>query len=68
MEPKDVRKRVEQIRKLAVPGADFEALHGLEDDLYEDVLKAIAMGVYAPQAIAGEALRTKKIEFPRYAA
>lgn len=68
MTPQDVRKRVEQIRKLAGPGADYEALHGMEDNLHQDVLAAIAEGVLEPQAVAAAALRTKKIEFPRYAA
>lgn len=68
MTPADVRRRVEIIRKLAVPGADYEALHGMEDDLYKDVLRAIAEGVLEPQAVAAAALRAEKIEFPRYAA
>lgn len=68
MTPADVRRRVENIRKLAGPGADYEALHGIEDDLYRDVLRAIAEGVLEPQAVAAAALHADKIEFPRYTA
>lgn len=68
MTPADVRRRVENIRKLAGPSADYEALHGMEDDLYKDVLRAIAEGVLEPQAVAAAALCAEKIEFPRYAA
>lgn len=68
MTPADVRRQVEIIRKLAVPGADYEALHGMEDNLYKDVLRAIAEGVLEPQTVAATALRAEKIEFPRYAA
>lgn len=68
MTPHEVLQRVATIRSLAGSGADYEGLHGMEDDLYRDVLRAVADGVREPRAVAAAALLTTDIEFPRYAA
>lgn len=59
----DVRERVENIRQAAF---DDEAAHGMEDELYAEVLKAIANGADNPEKLAAEALKTEKIEFSRW--
>ncbi|MEK5308355.1 hypothetical protein [Bacillus sp. FSL M8-0326] len=61
----DVRKRVEDIRREA-EAEDDETAHGMEDDLYAEVLKAIANGADSPEKLAAEALKTEKIEFYRW--
>ncbi|KLK98059.1 hypothetical protein XJ18_17675 [Bacillus pumilus] len=59
----DVRERVENIRQVAF---DDETAHGMEDDLYIDVLEAIATGADSPEKLAAEALKTQEIEFYRW--
>ncbi|QNH48712.1 MULTISPECIES: hypothetical protein [unclassified Bacillus (in: firmicutes)] len=59
----DVQKRVEAIRQAAF---DDETAHGMEDELYTEVLKAIANGADNPEKLAAEALKTEKIEFSRW--
>jgi len=59
----DVRERVENIRQAAF---DDEVAHGMEDELYAEVLKAIANGADSPEKLAAEALKTEKIEFSRW--
>ncbi|UNY40688.1 hypothetical protein KLEB271_gp63 [Bacillus phage vB_BauS_KLEB27-1] len=61
----DVRKRVEVIRNEA-EAADNETAHSMEDELYAEVLKAIANGADNPEKLAAEALETEKIEFYRW--
>lgn len=61
----DVRKRVEAIRQVA-EAEDDETAHGMEDELYAEVLKAIANGADNPDKLASEALKTEKIEFFRW--
>lgn len=80
MTPEDVRARVDQIREFAGPGCDYEALHGDEDKLHLDVLKAIAerwgqpifdrwgQSTFDPVGLAREAIKTEHIDFPRYGA
>lgn len=64
----EVRKRVEQVRAAARIG-DYEAAHNREDELWYDVLKAIALcQVDDPVAVANAALRTKGIDFQRVCA
>jgi hypothetical protein len=58
-------------RVAAIFGAagDPERAHGLEDELYLDVLRAIATGRcldYPPEDFAEEALRASAVSFPRY--
>lgn len=59
----DVQERVEVIRQIAL---DDETAHGMEDELYIDVLGAIANGADNPEKLAAEALKTLEIEFSRW--
>lgn len=65
MKVQDVRDRVAAIKAAAADGDDEKA-HSLEDELWYDVLRAIArhQASYAP-ALATEAIQTKHIEFQR---
>lgn len=65
MNLKEVKKTVNDIKESV---ADFEGAHELEDDLYEAVLKEVAVGNPEAQAMAREALKTKQIDFARYCA
>jgi len=47
---------------------DYECAHGLEDALYEAVLKAIADNAPNAALLAHYALKTKDIEFARHCA
>lgn len=47
---------------------DDEAAHAMEDRLYEDVFRMIALGVDAPEQYAKAVLKTKKIDFERWCA
>jgi len=58
-----IRDAVENIRELV---RDNEKAHSLEDDLWEEVLNAIACGASNPQELAREALKTQEIEFNRW--
>lgn len=49
-----------------VGDSDPEAAHALEDDLWEDVLRAIAAGADEPEKLAREALLTQEVKFPRW--
>ena len=62
-----IRDRVARIRTHAEEGDD-EAAHGEEDDLWRDVLRAIADGADNPRAMAREALETTHLSFERYTA
>jgi hypothetical protein len=61
----EVRFRVQTKIKVTA-GRDDEAAHSMEDDLFKDVLMAIAKGSKKAQALAREALKSVKIEFPRH--
>lgn len=65
MNKSDVKKRVAEI---AAVTSDFEAAHGREDDLYRDVLRAIAEGAPDAAKLAAEALKTQELDFDRYTA
>jgi hypothetical protein len=64
MEVSQVRQRVQAIADAA---PDYEAQHGLEDDLFADVLASIAMTSTDPlaKALAGAALESREIDFQR---
>jgi hypothetical protein len=67
MSKKDVMKILMQIKKLST--TDFEAAHSMEDQLYFDVLTAIADNdCESPSLLASVALRSQKIEFIRVCA
>ena len=63
MTVEDVQFRVEEIRRMA---GDGESAHGLEDDLWEDVLEAIAGGAENARHLATAALCTRSISFSRW--
>ena len=67
----DIRKRVAGIAAGAKAdpygvGADHESLHGDEDELWSDVLAAIAAGRVEPREAARLALETGDISFTRW--
>lgn len=72
MNLEEVRRRLDQIRvageALAAKtlGADYATPHELEDRLFEDALRAIADGHYAPATLAAAVLESKTYRFPRY--
>lgn len=55
----ELRKRIRHIVNIR---DDDEAAHGREDELREDVLKAIANGVENSQELAKEVLLTSDLE------
>lgn len=66
----DIRQRVEEIRRHV---RDPEKAHSLEDDLWEDVLLAIATMPYSTDSsqaidLAEACLETLRIDFPRWSA
>ncbi|WP_433701746.1 hypothetical protein [Nocardiopsis sp. CA-288880] len=65
MTPQDIRDRVARIE---ANRDDDETAHSMEDDLYTDVLKAIAGGAPNATELAREALRTVDIDFARWCA
>lgn len=61
-----VKEKLEAIKSAK---EDYEAAHGLEDDLYTNTLWAIANSrTDDPKAIAKEALKARFIRFARYTA
>lgn len=65
MNVQDIEKEVDEIRKVA---GDYEAAHGMEDELWKRTLRAIARGAEDPAALASAALVTTTLDFPRYGA
>lgn len=61
----DVVARVDEIENAS---GDPESAHSLEDDLWRDVLQAIADGAPNAAGLAREALKTQDISFPRWCA
>jgi hypothetical protein len=55
--------RVAEIQQMS---DDDENAHSSEDELWEDVLRAIADGASQPASLAAVALRTKGISFARW--
>ena len=63
----EIKQRVADIK--AVGDNDFEASHGNEDNLHEDVLQAIADGDFGEASKwADETLKSREIDFHRYCA
>lgn len=65
MTVKEILKRVAEIKQAK---GDDEKAHGLEDQLYHDVLVAIARGSKKADELALAALETRYIEFSRWCA
>jgi hypothetical protein len=59
----EVRRQVEELR---AHHDDPEGAHGDEDQLHEDVLRAIADGAPNAAELAALALQTIDIDFPRW--
>lgn len=62
----EVQKRVQWLRDASGPGCDYEGLHSEEEDLYLDILKAIADSSSEFAPIAAEAIKTQDFDFPRW--
>jgi hypothetical protein len=61
----EIRFRVQtKVQELA--GRDDEKAHGAEDDLFRDVLKAIAKGSKKSRELAREALKSLEVRFTRH--
>lgn len=66
MTPDAVRQRVAAIEAVA---SDDEQAHGLEDELYRELLEAIANDTcQEPRLCAAIALRTQLVQFARWGA
>jgi len=63
MNIKEIEVELDRIKKAK---GDQETAHLLEDDLWHDVLKAIADGADNPQELAVKCLETDAIKFDRW--
>ena len=61
----DVEKRLKAINEIK---NDDEAAHAMEDNLWCDVLEAIASGAANPQKLAKAVLRSRECGFARWCA
>lgn len=65
----EVELRVEEIAHTGLVERDDEKAHGMEDDLHQDVLRAIGNGTAEdPAGMARAALRTTEFAFARWCA
>lgn len=62
----EIQPRLSAIASAVDDERDAEKAHGLEDELWHDVLIAIAAGAFHARALAGEALKSREIAFPRH--
>lgn len=60
----EVEDRVAKIASLQ--GQKDSEAHGLEDDLFLDVLKAIASGARNPRALAAAAIKSAELDIARW--
>lgn len=65
MTTEDIRKRIAEIKDHI---GDPETAHGLEDDLYYDVLEYISKGKSRIAELARETLKSDDIDFERWCA
>jgi hypothetical protein len=64
----EIRSRLAEIRA-EDDDRDYEGAHALEDELFQDVLRAIAAGACDdPAACAAEALKSLENDFERWCA
>ena len=61
-----VRERVEHVLAMDAGGYDPEAAHGSQDDLYVDVLRAVAGGHEDAREMARESLRVAESDGRRW--
>lgn len=66
MTVKEIQDRLEDIR--VKHDGDDEAQHSKEDNLWEDVLRAISKGAINPRELATAALKSKDLSFSRWCA
>lgn len=59
----EIKKRLKEIKRLR---HDDEEAHIRQDDLYLDVLTAIASGAENAKQLAAEAIKAEDIEFDRW--
>ena len=66
----DVSQVQQRVQAVAEAAPDYERQHGLEDDLFGDVLASIASTSSDPhaKALAGAALQSRVIDFQRLTA
>ncbi len=65
MDIEEIKKKLEYIKTIA---KDDEGAHGEEDNLWKQVLEAIANGAEEAPRLAAEALKTRNINFRRWCA
>lgn len=63
MNVESVKRVIEAIRTSA---GDPESAHGMEDDLYTEVLASIALGNPNAKELAAAALHAQDVDFPRW--
>ena len=61
-----IKNRVKEIK--AIAATDPESAHSKEDDLYADIIATLASGGKVTREMAQEALKTQKMDFPRWCA
>lgn len=59
---------LERLRQICEKAWDSEHAHSLEDDLYQDALRAIASGQLGAKKLARLVLRATRYKFSRWAA
>jgi hypothetical protein len=62
----DVKDDIEAIKHYACNKNDPEMAHGMEDDMFIDVLRAIADGAPDAQELAREAIKSVLLDYPRW--
>jgi hypothetical protein len=61
----EIRARVTVVRVWGVDHENFVEAHKAEEQLWEDVLRAIAAGAPDPATLATEALKSRLVTYPR---
>jgi len=62
----DLQTVVDRVKEVSDHSRNDEYAHELEDDLYKEVLSAIANGAENPSGLAREVLKTKDLAFSRW--
>lgn len=63
-----VQDVLQRVKDIAAKADDDEVAHSDEDDLHQDVLRAISDGAEDAAGLAKAALKTKQISFARWCA
>ena len=64
--PEDIAPMIKEIRILCHDMQDHEAAHGRDEEMRDQVLRAIAAGASDPEALAKMALRTNRIPYKHW--